>query len=208
MLLTSEYILNGLGDTTWELHPWADSCTNEVRRGDNVRGVRVPDIAPQELLDFDESAGHGLADDDSNVIPPFSMTAGEFMEVYEDRVAFWDSVVTCFFIDTAPRITEYIRALYRMIKPGGYWINLGPLLWHWAPSLPGNPAHSVGSQLDRRNLESVELPFDYVEAAIVAAGFEMLNVEWRNVHYTHNVRSMLSSQYKVVFFTARKPAGA
>jgi len=150
MLLTSEYILNGLGDTTWELHPWADSCTNEVRRGDNVRGVRVPDIAPQELLDFDESAGHGLADDDSNVIPPFSMTAGEFMEVYEDRVAFWDSVVTCFFIDTAPRITEYIRALYRMIKPGGYWINLGPLLWHWAPSLPGNPAHSVGSQLDRR----------------------------------------------------------
>jgi len=59
-----------------------------------------------------------------------------------------------------------------------------------------------------RNLESVELPFDYVEAAIVAAGFEMLNVEWRNVHYTHNVRSMLSSQYKVVFFTARKPAGA
>lgn len=24
---------------------------------------------------------------------------------------------------------EYVEVLYRILKPGGYWINLGPLLW-------------------------------------------------------------------------------
>ena len=26
-------------------------------------------------------------------------------------------------------LQEYIEVLYRILRPGGYWINLGPLLW-------------------------------------------------------------------------------
>ena len=57
----------------------------------------------------------------------FSMAAGEFLEVYGDQRAEWDSVVTCFFIDTAPIVMEYLELLYDLIRPGGYWINLGTL---------------------------------------------------------------------------------
>ena len=28
-----------------------------------------------------------------------------------------------------PCMQEYIEVLYRILRPGGFWINLGPLLW-------------------------------------------------------------------------------
>lgn len=31
----------------------------------------------------------------------------------------WDSVVTCFFIDTAHNIVEYLEVIARALKPGG-----------------------------------------------------------------------------------------
>ena len=30
---------------------------------------------------------------------------------------------------SASAMQEYIEVLYRILRPGGYWINLGPLLW-------------------------------------------------------------------------------
>lgn len=40
----------------------------------------------------------------------------------------WDAVVTCFFIDTAHNIVEYIEIISRILKDGGVgsyyiWIN-------------------------------------------------------------------------------------
>ena len=68
--------------------------------------------------------------------PRFSMAAGDFVEIYgkksnindNNRV---DAVVTCFFLDTAPIILDYIETIDHILKPGGVWINLGPLLYHW-----------------------------------------------------------------------------
>ena len=69
------------------------------------------------------------------------MCAGEFVESYQGQLNEWDCVLTCFFIDTAPVVFEfelrfqsigrYIELIHRILKPGGFWINLGPLLYHW-----------------------------------------------------------------------------
>ena len=40
----------------------------------------------------------------------------------------WDAVLTCFFIDTARNIVEYLETIYRILKRGGVWINCGALL--------------------------------------------------------------------------------
>lgn len=37
----------------------------------------------------------------------------------------WDCVATCFFIDTAHNVIEYIETIWKILKPGGVWINLG-----------------------------------------------------------------------------------
>lgn len=37
----------------------------------------------------------------------------------------WDCVATCFFIDTAHNVLDYVETIWKILKPGGVWINLG-----------------------------------------------------------------------------------
>lgn len=62
----------------------------------------------------------------------FSMVAGEFVEVYSKQPGTWDCVVTCFFMDTAHNIIEYIECISNILKKGGIWVNIGPLLYHYS----------------------------------------------------------------------------
>ena len=66
-----------------------------------------------------------------------TMTTGDFVAVYgegaeedEHKEAF-DAVTTVFFVDTAPNVMTYIETVKRCLRTGGYWINVGPLLWHF-----------------------------------------------------------------------------
>ena len=40
----------------------------------------------------------------------------------------FDCVATVFFIDTAHCIISYIETIFNILKPGGYWINLGKVM--------------------------------------------------------------------------------
>lgn len=58
--------------------------------------------------------------------------AGDFEEIYggepvpgEPEAGIWDAVLTCFFIDTAKNIVNYLRVIHKILAPGGVWINLG-----------------------------------------------------------------------------------
>lgn len=61
------------------------------------------------------------------------MIAGEFTEAYNTAEAkdTFDCVATVFFIDTASNILSYLETIANVLKTGGMWVNLGPLLWHW-----------------------------------------------------------------------------
>ena len=37
----------------------------------------------------------------------------------------WDCVATVFFIDTAHNIVAYVETIWKILKPNGYWINMG-----------------------------------------------------------------------------------
>jgi carnosine N-methyltransferase len=62
----------------------------------------------------------------------FSMVAGEFIEVYNKQPEQWDCVVTCFFLDTAHNVMEYLECISKILKKGGLWVNIGPLLYHYS----------------------------------------------------------------------------
>ncbi len=40
------------------------------------------------------------------------------------------AIVTCFFIDTATNIYDYLDTIAASVEVGGLWINVGPLQWH------------------------------------------------------------------------------
>lgn len=119
----------------------------------------------------------------------FSMSAGDFLEVYITSES-WDCVATCFFIDCAPNVVQFIETIYRILKPGGLWINLGPLLYHYS---------------DMKNEKSIEPSFEVVKEAIIRMGFVMEKCHTGvKTKYCQNPKSMLQYEYDSVFFVCKK----
>lgn len=103
----------------------------------------------------------------------------------------WDSVVTCFFIDTAHNLCEYLECINRILKPGGLWVNLGPLLWHYS---------------EQPNEIQIELSLEEVLDLIPKFGFELRRQEFMKCNYTQKLDSMLNQEYDCIFFSAVKVA--
>lgn len=111
---------------------------------DTLETVMIPDVAAIDMLQGDE------LNDPNCPYPRFAMAAGDFVEIYgtpENKGA-WDCIVTCFFIDTAPVVIEYIDVINHILKPGGIWINLGPLLYHWVADADNNQDQRFGESIE------------------------------------------------------------
>ena len=139
-----------------------------------MRSERFPDVAPWSLP----------------MESQLSMCAGDFVAVYGEQRMCWESVLTCFFIDTAHDVTEYIGLIRQLLVPGGAWVNLGPLLWHFS---------------DTQGDYSVDLTWDEVRPLILDAGFVIEHEEWHTCPYVRNTKSMYRMEYDCVCFTARWP---
>ncbi|KAG2712609.1 hypothetical protein I3760_04G135100 [Carya illinoinensis] len=179
MMICSSFILNHAQSTgEWTIYPWVHSNCNSLSDSDQLRPVLIPDIHPA-------SAG---------ITEGFSMCGGDFVEVYSDpsQVGVWDVVVTCFFIDTAHNIIEYIEIISRILKDGGVWINMGPLLYHFA---------DMYGQEDEM---SIELSLEDVKRIALHYGFHFEKEKNIETTYTTNPRSMMQNRYYAAFWTARK----
>ncbi|GAB9468440.1 hypothetical protein Gpo141_00005756 [Globisporangium polare] len=188
MLFASNFILNWASQPgEFEIHPWIHNPSNAMSVTDLLRPVVIPDVAPAALLGLDKGNQ-----------PDFSMCAGEFLEAYANDKECWDCIVTCFFIDAAPNVIQYIEAFERMLKPGGYWINLGPLLYHWQSAGGG------AGEDDERFEQSIELSYDEIKHVMGTYNFKILKESQRECVYTNNVKSMMKTVYNCAFFTAVK----
>lgn len=80
------------------------------------------------------------------------MAAGSFTEIYStpDQKEQWHGIVTCFFMDTAPVVIDYIETIWHMLKPGAVWVNLGPLLYHWVADVDNNADERYAQSLEVR----------------------------------------------------------
>ncbi|KAK9813788.1 hypothetical protein WJX73_009901 [Symbiochloris irregularis] len=184
MLLSSAYVLNHMekaGQHT--IYPWLHSNCNQMSDSDQLRQVHIPDRAPADILKASSSGS-------------LSMVAGDFVEVYGDPKAreTFHAVTTCFFIDTAHNIFEYLDVIWHVLKMGGHWINLGPLLYHWADAHTYLPTEEM----------SIELPLDQVEKAAKALGFHLVRKQMVPATFNVNPRSMLQTSYNCVFWTMVK----
>lgn len=107
----------------------------------------------------------------------------------------YHNITTLFFIDTSLNVIQTIEHIYALLRPGGTWINLGPLLW------------TGGAQA------KVELSLEEVMNVAEAVGF-ILDHEAGdgtgssmtvNCEYTADSNAMMQWIYKAEFWIARKP---
>ncbi|KAL7526591.1 LOW QUALITY PROTEIN: hypothetical protein ACHAXR_001559 [Thalassiosira sp. AJA248-18] len=61
--------------------------------------------------------------------PSLSYIVGDFVSTYASpsKHGMYGSIATCFFIDTATNIYEYVLTIRNLLR---VWINLGPVQWH------------------------------------------------------------------------------
>eukprot|EP00586_Coscinodiscus_wailesii_P014437 CAMPEP_0172515712 /NCGR_PEP_ID=MMETSP1066-20121228/270010_1 /TAXON_ID=671091 /ORGANISM="Coscinodiscus wailesii, Strain CCMP2513" /LENGTH=466 /DNA_ID=CAMNT_0013296861 /DNA_START=268 /DNA_END=1668 /DNA_ORIENTATION=- len=208
MLLASDFILNGCSaQRPFNISPWLASTKNVCRTPDPARSIPVPDVDPSGVVPG------GSEESSVGELPDFSMAAGEFMSVYskpEERGR-WQGVASCFFLDTAPNIIDYLKVIYDMLDEGGIFVNFGPLLFHWSgpPVRPDDMSFDQylekHSHLDPRYLESIDMSWEDVRDAMWRVGFEILD---QNVgvkaRYTADLRSFMNSDYRCVYFVAKK----
>jgi len=175
MLFASNFILNNCQTVDcFKIQPYIHQFCNNLSSKDQLREIHFPDIDPNMLPEDAK----------------FSMAAGDFLEVYStpEYVSSMDCVVTCFFMDCAKNILQFVQTIHKVLKQGGTWINLGPLLYHFA---------------DSPKEDSIEPDYQTLKAIIQDLGFE-IQAEETSVPctYSQNMASMLQYSYNCVKFTA------
>jgi len=172
-IILCDYLFNYSKKNQFEFQPLIRSFSNYLTEDAVFRKFSFPD----EDINLE---GKGK----------MTMSAGDFTKMYNDKPNSYDCVITCFFIDTAKNIIEYIDVIEKVLKKGGIWINFGPLSYHW-----------VGYQ----NIPTIELPYDKLKEVIINYGFEYLHEEVnKTVIYCEIEDFMKNDVFNCVFFTCKK----
>ena len=176
MILTSLLVLHSKpGQHT--IAPFAPQHRSQAQAKDQLRKINIPDVHPQP---------HRV-----------TMQAGDFLIEYSKphHRGAWDCVVTCFFLDTASNVFDYIECIERILKTGGLWVNLGPLLYH----------HAERTQYMGKKHCSINLTYQELKGALPALGFQMIKEKLGcSCRYNNDEKSMDGVQYSAALFSCVK----
>ena len=177
------------------LRPYAYWFSHQKSNESLFRRVSFPDVIPRFTPNFH------LVEQDFLTLPlPSSERSDDLAFTWSTNhlpapsSEGYDFIVTLFFIDTSLDVFKTMKQIYALLRPGGSWINLGPLLW------------TGGAQA------KVELSLDEVLLAAETIGFVLQNEaqgtsarKTVECEYTSDPNSMMQMIYKAEFWVARKP---
>ncbi|KAF5365938.1 hypothetical protein D9758_006702 [Tetrapyrgos nigripes] len=214
--LLDETTTNAVGQH--EVHPYAHwfshqrhSWRGEGEDGEggdrnsltSFRGIKFPDTVPR-LTDPQRNGGS------------LTLVEGDFLSLSKPTPGY-DLLVTLFFIDTSPNILSTLNHIHHLLRPGGLWINLGPLLYTSSASYPG----AGGSNLELSLNEIVRVA-KMVGLDVVGYGEDGRKIGSGDVEedldripecfrprtipceYTADKSAMMRWVYEAEFFVARK----
>ncbi|KAL2131936.1 hypothetical protein VTI74DRAFT_4418 [Chaetomium olivicolor] len=163
---------------TTTIHPFADSWSHHRSTADMLRPISFPNIPLNS----------------TSVV----LVEGDFTTVFSDAAATFDVVITHFFIDTARNLMSYFDTIYRVLKPGGHWINFGPLLYGTAPFVQLS-LEEIVSVAEAMGFEFMEVPEGCGE--VTMPGNKVRGLE---AVYGFDERAMTKNAYEAQFWVARK----
>jgi carnosine N-methyltransferase len=90
--------------------------------------------------------------------------------------------------------------IYALLKPGGCWINLGPLLW------PGGGQCKLELSLEEVLAAAEELGFAFTKSHPGGQSNHLEAQRTVECEYTGDPQAMMRWAYKAEFWVAKKPA--
>ncbi|KAK5058859.1 hypothetical protein LTR84_011123 [Exophiala bonariae] len=177
-----QYLLTLQIHSSLYFHPYPDNWSHQPTLAELHRGVHAPDILPSHTK--------------ANV----TLVEGDFTQAFHARqwTASQDVLITHFFIDTARNLFSYLETIHRLLKPGGIWINVGPLLW----------SHNAQLQLSLEEVVklSESVGFEFLESHARCGDRTLPQLTVRSIYapYGFNHRTLSQNAYKAQFWVARK----
>ncbi|KAK9387711.1 N2227-like protein-domain-containing protein [Lipomyces mesembrius] len=199
MLILSNFLLNhATSESQFTIYPFLHSFSHTSTAMNQLRAIRIPDKCPATFY--------------TSTASNFSFTAGSFAETYAnipDEADKWDVITTVFFLDTAHNVLEYIDVISQALKNSdgtGYWINFGPLLYHFEEEQNSSSAVArAAKDADQQDGISIELPLDYLISIVEKCGFVLEKLETGiKTTYAADERAMGNWVFDSVFWVARK----
>lgn len=192
MTLAFRFLLSPTTTTTpneHSLRPYSHWFSHQRSNESLFRRLPFPDVVPRLSPNL-----HLLEQDFLTIPAPTPLTwSNDSLPVPAESTNGYDFIVTLFFIDTSLDVFTTMRHIYNLLRPGGTWINLGPLLW------------TSGGQA------KVELSLEEVIQAAEEIGFFIANdtegfSARRTVEceYTGDRNAMMRWIYKAEFWVGHK----
>ncbi|KAL5504560.1 hypothetical protein ACEPAH_7221 [Sanghuangporus vaninii] len=170
------------------IQPYAHWFSHQRSNKNLFRSLTFPDVLPRLSSRF-----HHIPGDFLRLKP---ITESELFDV----------VVTQFFIDTSYNIISTISQIHSLLKPGGTWINLGPLLWR------SGAQAALELSLDELLLLAEKIGFDFTELENEgdgdgddrSGGKTRTKTRTIECEYTADKEAMMRWVYKAEFWLAKK----
>jgi hypothetical protein len=180
------------------VHPYAHWFSHQRRIAPLFRGVNVPDVLPRQTDNFRLLEADFL----SLPVPRPAITTIDTGDTRVSPNSGYAFIVTLFFIDTSLNIIETLEQIYRLLVPGGVWINLGPLLW------TGGAQASLELSLEEvvTLAERIGFAFDPVgdDYSNGSEGSFTRKARQIECEYTADTEAMMRWIYQAQFWIARK----
>lgn len=163
-------------------HPFIDGLSHHKSTEDLLRLVTVPNTIPN---------------------PSVLLVEGDFNTAFIGQDGRFDVITTHFFIDTARNLMSYFDTIHRLLRPGGRWMNLGPLLYGTGPFVQLSLDEIVAV------VEAMGFIFEDVGDECGARTFEgeaggKGKVRWTEAEYGFNGRALTRNAYKAQVWVVRK----
>ncbi|KAI5358907.1 putative carnosine N-methyltransferase, S-adenosyl-L-methionine-dependent methyltransferase [Septoria linicola] len=164
------------------LHPFLESWSHARTRHELIHPVTIqPPTTPTETL----------------------LIEGDFTSKFIHSTGTFHAIATLFFIDTARNLVAYLETIHALLRPGGIWINVGPLLYGTAPLVQLSLEEIIAVA------EGIGFDFEIMHHGEGEGGEESLGgkVEQREVLYNFNASTLYKHGYVAQCWVARKRGG-
>ncbi|KAJ7198454.1 N2227-like protein-domain-containing protein [Mycena pura] len=164
------------------IHPYAHWFSHQRTSESLFRVIRFPDTIPRL------SPRLKLVEKDFLTLQP-PPASGSLLPSNPG----YDYIVTLFFIDTSLNILSTLEQIYHLLRPGGTWLNLGPLLW----TSGGQTRLELSLEEVLRAAEEIGFIFDPREDGRQSRTLDC--------EYTADAQAMMRWIYRAEFWVAHKP---
>jgi carnosine N-methyltransferase len=172
------------------IHPYVDWWSHRATTAHLKRAVTFPD-------DIDTLS---LAQPGAGSV---SLVEGDFTTALKSHSGTYDAIVTHFFLDTAPNILTYLETIHSLLKPGGVWVNFGPLLYGTAPAVQLSMDEVIAVAEDL-GFEIEDVPVGEDEGTCGRPMEFDRRVRGKEVPYASDAESLSRNAYLAQFWVARK----